>query len=374
MELAPLSRWIALAYEGVLEPARWNDLLRELAEGLGGHLGLLDVSRPGGGSVVASFGFPDESLRAWEERHAANPWASAARKLRPGEAVCGSALVDPREMRKSSYYDEIMRPLEFEETLGAVVYRSEEVQSHLSVGRRDFFAASEQRQFATVAFHLRQAVRMYGRLRASELRAAVLAGAADLLPVGLGVLDRTGRLVHANQQLAQMLREGDALRDRGGRLGCVSPRAERQLVQLVAAAGARSGSLAGGGLLSVERGPARPGLHVLVAPISGNRAAILPELGDTGEPAVFVLVSDPERSPRDTRHLLRALYSLTSAESQLVAALLEGGSLADYAERAGVTLGTARVRLKRVFEKTGTHRQGELIALVLRSLVALAPA
>ena len=89
MEPEQLSRWIGLAYEGVLEPARWNDLLRELAEGLGGHLGLLDVSRQAGGSVVASFGFPEEALRAWEERHAANPWASAARKLRPGEAVCG---------------------------------------------------------------------------------------------------------------------------------------------------------------------------------------------------------------------------------------------------------------------------------------------
>ena len=40
-------------------------------------------------------------------------------------------------------------------------------------------------------------------------------------------------------------------------------------------------------------------------------------------------------------------------------------SLSDYADEAGIAIGTARRRLKWVMEKTDTHRQSELVRLLL---------
>ena len=47
-------------------------------------------------------------------------------------------------------------------------------------------------------------------------------------------------------------------------------------------------------------------------------------------------------------------------------ALTEGRSLEEIANERGVTMATARTHLKRIFAKTTTKRQGELVAMLLR--------
>ncbi|UUP19265.1 helix-turn-helix transcriptional regulator [Nitratireductor thuwali] len=59
-------------------------------------------------------------------------------------------------------------------------------------------------------------------------------------------------------------------------------------------------------------------------------------------------------------------FQLTRAEAALAQHLLEGASLKEAAERLKITQGTARQRLKVIFNKTDTHRQSELIALLQR--------
>lgn len=59
---------------------------------------------------------------------------------------------------------------------------------------------------------------------------------------------------------------------------------------------------------------------------------------------------------------LRRAYGLSSAELRLCEILLNGSSLAEAAEILGVSEGTIRQRVKLIFQKTRTHRQGELIA------------
>ena len=77
----------------------------------------------------------------------------------------------------------------------------------------------------------------------------------------------------------------------------------------------------------------------------------------------------PHRRKRNAKALqsrLQQAFCLTSAEARLAAALAEGASLKDYAASAGIAEGTARVQLKSVFAKTGTHRQAQLVALFWR--------
>jgi len=64
---------------------------------------------------------------------------------------------------------------------------------------------------------------------------------------------------------------------------------------------------------------------------------------------------------------LTTIYRLTSAETDLALRLLAGQSLSAAAGPLGITYETARSRLKSIFRKTGTHRQGELVALLARA-------
>lgn len=59
---------------------------------------------------------------------------------------------------------------------------------------------------------------------------------------------------------------------------------------------------------------------------------------------------------------LRRSAGLTEAETRVAMALFNGLTLAGYAARAGISVGTARQQIKAVFRKIGVGRQAELIA------------
>lgn len=63
---------------------------------------------------------------------------------------------------------------------------------------------------------------------------------------------------------------------------------------------------------------------------------------------------------------LASMFDLTPAECRLSTSLLDGKSLRAIAHTYGVALDTLKGQLKSVFLKTGTHRQAELVAMMLR--------
>jgi DNA-binding CsgD family transcriptional regulator len=62
--------------------------------------------------------------------------------------------------------------------------------------------------------------------------------------------------------------------------------------------------------------------------------------------------------------LLNALFDLTPSEARLAMDLADGLTLADSAVRHAVTVKTARTYLERIFRKTGTRRQGQLVNML----------
>ena len=63
---------------------------------------------------------------------------------------------------------------------------------------------------------------------------------------------------------------------------------------------------------------------------------------------------------------LQSRFGLTRAEAGVVRRLAEGESMKSIARSLDVSLETARTHAKRAMQKTDTHRQAELVSLVLR--------
>jgi DNA-binding CsgD family transcriptional regulator len=63
-------------------------------------------------------------------------------------------------------------------------------------------------------------------------------------------------------------------------------------------------------------------------------------------------------------NLLNALFDLTPAEARLAMDLANGLTLSDCAVRHDVTVKTARTYLERIFRKTGTSRQSQLVNML----------
>lgn len=96
----------------------------------------------------------------------------------------------------------------------------------------------------------------------------------------------------------------------------------------------------------------------------GAACALLSALSSNG--ADMVHKSGKGRSTRRLSEAsLRSRFHLTPAEAQIALGIAGGETLAAIAKARGASVSTARTQLKCVFAKTGTHRQAELVALLV---------
>jgi len=104
---------------------------------------------------------------------------------------------------------------------------------------------------------------------------------------------------------------------------------------------------------------------VTVTPLGApNRLTPLPWLG-VGVPAAFVTADAPGADRRRQQSDLCQRYGFTIAEAALAAEILKGDGRAAAARRCRVSDATAKTYLANIFEKTGTHRQAELVRFLL---------
>ena len=79
----------------------------------------------------------------------------------------------------------------------------------------------------------------------------------------------------------------------------------------------------------------------------------------------LVVVIDPEDEPVPAAALLRRLYRLTRTEAEVALHIMHGADLRQISEELSISLTTVRTHLQHVFDKTDTHRQAELVRLLL---------
>jgi DNA-binding CsgD family transcriptional regulator len=88
--------------------------------------------------------------------------------------------------------------------------------------------------------------------------------------------------------------------------------------------------------------------------------------GPQGRAAALLLITDVEQPSRLSIELLDQVFGLTATEARVAIELASGKSLQEVSVRLDISEGHARQRLKSVFCKTRTSRQGELIALLAK--------
>ncbi|MFZ3324403.1 MAG: helix-turn-helix transcriptional regulator [Methylocella sp.] len=115
-----------------------------------------------------------------------------------------------------------------------------------------------------------------------------------------------------------------------------------------------------GGRLAISRGSGRKPYTIQIMPLRSCHANFF-----NRPPAALVLIVDAERAAHLPPEDLQKLFDLTPAEAQVAILVLRGHGLQSVADELRVTLSTARTHLQRVFEKTGTHRQAELVRMLI---------
>jgi len=171
-----------------------------------------------------------------------------------------------------------------------------------------------------------------------------------------------------------LLRRGDGLLIKNGRLAARLQADERRLTAAVsdacrpstalASSPRRIGQPSAGTLIAIHRDEGQPPYRASIFPLRIDH--VLRGLASKGEAVVFVDDPNDTSSPAPTDLYSRA-FRLTPAEARLAVHLASGASLTEAADEFGVTHNTVRAQLRSIFDKTDTHRQGELVRLMQTS-------
>jgi DNA-binding CsgD family transcriptional regulator len=203
--------------------------------------------------------------------------------------------------------------------------------------------------------HVERALALRRQVRGLELGASPLAAAADRLTTGVVLLGPDGRLLFANAEAHRILARADGLGLAPLGLRASSRAANASLQKALERALRTTGPIAEEVSIAVPRAASERPYVVSVAP-----RLLGPERG------AWVLITDLERAAPSARRL-RDTFGFTPAEGRLATRLAGGATLAVAARAEGIKVGTARVHLKSIFRKTGCHRQGQLVSLLLRT-------
>jgi DNA-binding CsgD family transcriptional regulator len=202
---------------------------------------------------------------------------------------------------------------------------------------------------------LAKAARLHTKLHSLGWRSSVALRALDQLAAGVIIADGEGRVIELNRAAERIVRRGDGLIIRNGRLETSGVLKSEKLAQLIAAAAAPRNAPAMGSM-QVGRPNGRQSYILTVAPLGA-------ELTAHQRPLAMILVADPdELSPSATD--LAELFGLSPAEARLAAALMTGAKLSEIAASSGVRITTLRTQLSSILRKVGVQRQADLVRML----------
>jgi DNA-binding CsgD family transcriptional regulator/PAS domain-containing protein len=359
---------IGRIYDTAIDPQTWPATLNCIADITNANVAMIGSFNSTTREFTAISPRQDPERLEHYARHWAcrNPLRQRAARVPVGVILVPEMLMPRDDYVRSDFFNEWMRPQGLEAALGtnALIEGSTltvfALYRPLRIGE---FQAHEVELFGRMIPHVQRALQLSTRIGRAETERSALIHALDRLREGVALVDASGRLLYVNRTGEDIFAEGAGLSISSMGLQTATAGDSAILRRLIA----RCVSGSAGGTIRLSRGKQRAQLSVLVTPMP--RCA---PWADGIRPAAILLITDPDRNLRINGDVLQRNYGLTQAEVALALEILQGDGLSAAARRLGVCVTTARTHLAHVLDKTGTHRQAELVRMFLQGQSALA--
>lgn len=342
-------------YDAALDPLRWPDALTAVGANFSGLPTHLIVTDAVSGDVVLFESttiepqIKDVFIRDYSTADR-NPLIQASMDSPEGKMLCFPEIIGEKRFASSAIYNDLIKPLGVQNYMSAVTVRN----GSLFAGF-EFFAPrgyrspseAEVRRFESTARHLGRALKLSGCL-GNPISGKTLEATLDRLKTGVFLVDREGHIAWHNRRGAALLARRDGLLLKCGRLAAERASDDRTLRSALARAAdatLRITSPSGERSIVLQ-------VHRLWHSLASPRASL----------AVFV--SDPDGAFLSTSGLMSA-FGLTSAEAHVALAVSRSHRIAEAAQTLGLSPNTIKAALKRVFAKTETRSQAELVRRIM---------
>ncbi len=376
---SPMEQAIERIYDAALDASRWSTAIKAIGSAIDGGADLLifDMER-NRADFVELQGFDPAFLDDYYRHYLSlNPYIKPYGDAPCGQVLWGEDLVAWDELRMSEFYNDFMCKAGLSRGFPGVKLIEDE-RRHASIAinppqsRIENDALRIARELLCLGRHVKQAIEVNRLTERASLAARTVEDTVEAVAAAAFVIDQEHCVLHANRKAEALLRESKLmLRASGGSLRCWRPDEDSRLALFLNAdAGAcdrpiRLRSLGSDASYVAWKIP----IQRFQSRGSSSRQAIRVVWP---EAATLLIVAPIDIAQRIPEEIISSAFDLTPAEARIVSALVSGQTPKAYAETAGLSIRTVRHQLTTVFNKTGTTRQSELLALVICTL-ALCP-
>jgi DNA-binding CsgD family transcriptional regulator len=378
IQVDDLGSHIGRIYQAAVEPERWPAFLEDLRC----HLGLASASlvfrHPGEDDrgIITSVGADEYYGDTYRSHyHTLNPWLPWGQVAQEGRAVLADSVLAQSELRRTEFYNDWMRPQGLAHLFTTFLCHPGPGEPVAELGglREEAAGPLQDEDLAPVRVlvpHLQRALVIHSRVQGAQMRAGAAEEVLDRILGGVILLDERGAPIAINRTADRILAADDGLvLDRDG------PRAstpeQTSEIRRALAGAAKTGKGDGEDsdvVMRLLRPSGRQALEVVVTPIGRESSALFE---DRAAAAIFVAEPDVQ-AERPAARLCR-IHGFTQTEAEVASRIAAGVRLSDIGEELGITIHTVRGHLKQLFAKTNTHRQGELVRVLLAGPARIRP-
>lgn len=358
----PTEKLLDLIYDAAAENDLWRNVLTAIADLTHSEGGVLFGQSFTAQKIYFDFNgrLDEECNRAYQERHMKNPWSEYMERQPVGRLVPSDEAAELSVLRKSAFYDEVLRPQNICHNGMMALAAREDFRAAFNICRttnQGPFDHDAQRLLEWLSPHLRRSVALGFRIDGYLAMQHAAFNVLEQLSDGVVVLDRRARILFANAAARGFESEG-LLHLRQVPATWSQPHSQR-LADLVRSA------LQGapGGTMSLPR---RVDGRLLTLLISSIRSKDIGRLADASirDAAVLMFVIDPANRRSIPPAQIMDAYGLTQAEARVALAASSGSTIIETAQLLKLSPNTIKTHLRRVFAKTATGRQAELAGLI----------
>jgi DNA-binding CsgD family transcriptional regulator len=362
-----LSTLIGEIYDAALDPSRWVEVLGKAARFVGGPAAALFFKSAASktGAVAYDYGTDPHYRQLYFERYIKlDPSTTGQFFAEIDEPIATADIIPYDEFLQSRFYREWAKPQGLVDFVVSVLDKSMTTAAMFGVFRHErdgIVDCATRERMRLIAPHIRRAVLVSRMIDLKKAETATFAGALDGINAGMFLVDASARIVHANLAGHAALETGNFLNAIAGRLATDDGQVDQTLREVFAAAG--NGDVAVG----------TKGISVPLTARSGERyvAHVLPltsgerrRAGKAYTAVAALFIRKAEMETASPPEVIAKTYKLTPTELRVLLAIVEVGGVPEVATALGVAETTVKTHLGRLFEKTGTNRQADLVKLV----------
>ncbi|HYO04428.1 MAG TPA: helix-turn-helix transcriptional regulator [Mycobacterium sp.] len=353
------SRVVSEIYASSLSPENWATALADISRILGAT-GCAMYIGAGTNRSMMSATVPSEVSKSYIEHFHTIDYVIDAVEKSPGGLIHGGQALIALKTH-SEFETDFMRPFELTDGLFMRLTVGSTPTSFIAPapkGRAPFDTAERVKFMGALIPHLEQALRTQRHLVESRKSAGDITAVVDAIRHGIVIVGTARTVVQLNSAAEKILTAGDGLCMRSDRVEATRTSTNEELQGSItrACVEQRNGSRSGDSFACSRASGKRPYvIHVL--PVATTE--------DPSAGRALVMIIDPEQETEPPKVLLNRLFGLTSGEADVALRMLRGDGLKPIAADLALSMATIKTHLHHIFNKTDTHRQAELVRLLL---------